>query len=160
MMMKVARERAGTVLSSYDPARAAWAGAVASAAYAAEMYVDMAVTGSAFDDVQLVESVIRGHKSRVPWLGMAIHLINGAMLAQIYAGIVRPLLRGPSWVRGLAFGVLFLASVWPLTPLVDRIHPQIKRGAMPKLAAPVPFGQNVARHLVFGLVLGWLCGKK
>lgn len=144
------------VATSYDPAQAALAGVAASAAYAAEMYVDMAVTGSTFDDVQLVESALRGRKTRIPLLGMAVHLANGAALAQIYAVAVRPRLRGPAWARGLVFGALFLAAVWPLTPLVDRLHPQIRAGTMPHLAAPVPFAQNVARHLVFGLVLGWL----
>lgn len=143
-------------LRSIINARAALAGAVASAAYAAEMYADIAITGSDFDDVQLVESSLRGHKSRVPWLGMTIHLANGAALGIVYHSGIQRFLRGPSWLRGLQFGLIFLAAVWPSVPLVDRVHPLIKRGDMPKLAAPVPFAQNVARHLVFGLVLGLL----
>ncbi len=136
---------------------AALAGTVAAAAYAAEMYVDKAVTGSDFDDIQLVESAIRGRMARVPVLGMTIHLANGAALAVIYDQFVRPRLRGPAWARGLTFGVMFLAAVWPLTPLVDRLHPLIQRGEMPRLARPMPFAQNVARHLVFGLVVGLVC---
>ncbi len=140
---------------------AALAGTVAAAAYAAEMYVDKAVTGSDFDDIQLVESAIRGRMARVPVLGMSIHLANGAALAVIYDQLVRPRLRGPAWVRGLTFGLMFLAAVWPLTPLVDRLHPLIRRGEMPRLARPTPFAQNVARHLVFGLVVGLVCpGRK
>jgi len=144
------------IVKPYNPIQAALAGVLASAAYAAEMYLDKAISGSSFDDIQLIESAIRGHESTIPWLGMLIHLANGAALAQIYAGVVRPRLRGPEWVRGLTFGMIFLAAVWPLTPLVDQVHPLIKSGKMPLLAAPVPFLQNVARHIVFGLVLG-LC---
>ncbi len=138
--------------------QAALAGAVAAVAYAAEMYADIAVTGYRFDDVQLVESAMRGQTARVPWLGMAIHLANGAGLGLVYNGVIRPRLRGPGWARGIVFGLLFLGTVWPLTPLVDRAHPLIRRGALPKLARPVPFAQNLARHLVFGAVLGALCG--
>ena len=139
-----------------DP-RAAAAGALASVAYAAEMYADIAATGYRFDDVQLVESAIRGRTARVPLLGMAVHLANGAGLGMLYSAFVRPHLHGPGWARGIIFGLGFLAAVWPTTPLVDRSHPLIRRGELPKLAAPTPFAQNLARHLVFGAVLGALC---
>lgn len=139
-----------------DLGRAALAGACASAAYAAEMYVDMAATGSQFDDVQLVESAIRGHTSRLPVLGMAVHLLNGAALGGVYAVVAEPRLPGPAWVKGLVFGQLFLLAVWPTVPLVDRFHPLIQRGEIPKLTRRITFAQNVARHSVFGLVLGLL----
>lgn len=142
------------IFKPYHPLRAAIAGVLASAAYAAEMYADIALSGSKFDDVQLVESTVFGHTSPIPWVGMLIHLANGAALAQIYASVIRPRLRGPEWVRGLTFGMIFLAAVWPLTPLVDRTNPLITSGQMPHLFAPIPFLQNLARHVVFGLVLG------
>jgi hypothetical protein len=147
-------ERIRTRLAHFCDPRAAAAGALASAAYAAEMYLDEAVTGYRFDDVQLLETALRGRTARVPVAGMVLHLANGAGLGLIYHAVVAPRLRGPAWVRGLAFGMLFLGTVWPLTPLVDRVHPAIRRGELPKLATPVAFGQNLARHLVFGLVLG------
>lgn len=140
----------------FDPARAALAGAVASAAYAAEMYVDMAVTGSRLDDVQLLEGAIRGKRARVPVLGMALHLLNGAALGEVYAAIAAPYLPGPRWAKGVTFGALFLVAVWPAVPLLDRIHPLIKQGELPPLNRPVSIGQNVARHLVFGAVLALL----
>ncbi len=138
----------------FDPTRAAIAGAAASAAYALEMYLDIAATGSRFDDVQLVESAIRGRTSRVPALGMAIHLLNGAALGEIYAAVAEPLLPGPAWIKGLIFGELFLLAAWPSVPLIDRYHPLIRSGEMPRLAQRITFLQNVARHTVFGLVLG------
>lgn len=140
----------------FDPTRAALAGAVASAAYAAEMYVDMAVTGSQFDDVQLLEGAIRGKRARAPLLGMALHLLNGAALGEVYAAVAAPRLPGPAWLKGVTFGALFLLAVWPSVPLVDKYHPLIKRGELPTLNRRVAFGQNVARHLVFGVVLALL----
>ena len=135
--------------------RAAVAGAAASALYAAEMYADIAVTGSHFDDVQLIEGLIRGRQARVPVLGMAIHLLNGAALGEVYA-LAEPRLPGPAWVKGLIFGQLFLLAVWSGAPLVDRYHPLVKRGELPKLNRPLPFAQNVSRHLVFGVALALL----
>lgn len=134
---------------------AALAGAIASAVYAGEMYLDIALTGYPFDDVQLLEGLLRGRKARFPILGMIVHLLNGSALGVVYA-VVKPLLPGPNWLKGLLFGALFLLTVWPLTPLVDRTHPLIRRGELPKLTVPTAFGQNVARHLLFGLVLGFL----
>jgi hypothetical protein len=134
---------------------AALSGALASAAYAGEMYLDIAITRYPFDDVQLLEGLLRGRTARVPVLGMSVHLLNGAALGVVYA-IVKPWLPGPNWLRGFLFGILFLLCAWPLTPLIDRTHPLIKRGQLPKLNTPVAFGQNIARHLVFGLTLGLL----
>jgi hypothetical protein len=90
---------------------------------------------------------------------MALHLANGAALGGLYHAVVEPHLRGPGWRRGVVFGMVFLGTVWMTTPLVDRMHPEIRAGRMPRLFAPVPFAQNVARHLVFGAMLGALCAR-
>ncbi|HEY7021936.1 MAG TPA: DUF6789 family protein [Ktedonobacterales bacterium] len=134
---------------------AAFAGAAASAVYAGEMYLDIALTGNPLDDLQLLEGALRGRKARIPILGMLVHLLNGSALGIVYA-VVKPLLPGPNWLKGALFGLLFVLGVWPLTPVLDRIHPLIKRGELPKFNTPVAFGQNIVRHLLFGLVLGLL----
>jgi hypothetical protein len=134
---------------------AIFAGAAASAVYAGEMYLDIALTGNPLDDMQLLEGALRGRKARVPILGMLVHLLNGSALAVVYA-LVKPLLPGPNWLKGTLFGALFLVAVWPLTPLLDRIHPLIRRGDLPRFNTPVALGQNIVRHLVFGLILGLL----
>ena len=101
---------------------AMFAGAAASTVYAGEMYLDIALTGNPLDDVQLLEGALRGRKAQVPILGMLVHLLNGSALAVVYA-LVKPLLPGPNWLKGTLFGSLFLVAVWPLTPVLDRIHP-------------------------------------
>src|SRR6476646_9129872 len=144
-----------TIPSRINLPSAMFAGAAASAVYAGEMYLDIALTGNPLDDVQLLEGALRGHKARIPILGMLVHLLNGSALAVVYA-LVKPLLPGPNWLKGTLFGALFLVAVWPLTPLLDRIHPLIRRGDLPRFNTPVALGQNIVRHLVFGLVLGLL----
>jgi hypothetical protein len=134
---------------------AIFAGGAASAVYAGEMYLDIALTGNPLDDLQLLEGALRGRKARFPVLGMLVHLLNGSALGIVYA-VVRPLLPVPNWLKGALFALLFVLGVWPLIPLLDRIHPLIKRGELPKFNTPIAFGQNIARHLIFGLVLGLL----
>ena len=89
---------------------AVFAGAAASAVYAGEMYLDIALTGNPLDDVQLLEGALRGRKAQVPLLGMLVHLLNGSALAVVYA-LVKPLLPGPNWLKGDAFRRLFLVAV-------------------------------------------------
>ncbi len=139
----------------FHPARAALAGLAASAAYVAEMYLDIAVTGSRVDDLQLIEGALRGRDVSLPALGLALHLANGAALGEVFAA-VESRLPGPGWVRGLLFGELFLVFVWSGVPLLDRYHPLIRRGALPKLASRTAFAQNLVRHAVFGATLGVL----
>jgi hypothetical protein len=144
-----------SIPSHINISSAVLAGAAASAVYAGEMYLDIALTGNPLDDLQLLEGALRGRKARVPILGMLVHLLNGGALGIVYS-IVKPLLPGPNWLKGTLFGLLFVLGVWPLTPLLDRIHPLIRRGELPRFNTPVAFGQNIARHLIFGLVLGLL----
>lgn len=134
---------------------AIFAGAAASAVYAGEMYLDIALTGNPLDDLQLLEGALRGRKARIPILGLLVHLLNGSALGIVYAAL-KPLLPGPNWLKGTLFGLLFVLGVWPLTPVLDRIHPLIRRGDLPRFNTPIAFGQNVARHVLFGLVLGLL----
>jgi hypothetical protein len=133
----------------------ALSGVAASGAYAAEMPVDIAITGNGLDDVQLMQGLLTGQKRRVPVAGMIGHLANGAALGMVYA-LVRRWLPGPNWVKGTSFGLLFLIAAWPLTPFADRRHPLVRRGELPPIATQVSWWQNVARHAVFGLVLGLL----
>jgi hypothetical protein len=144
-----------TIPSRINLPSAVFVGAAASAVYAGEMYLDIALTGNPLDDLQLLEGALRGRKARSPILGLLVHLLNGSALAVVYA-VVKPLLPGPNWLKGTLFGLLFVLGVWPLTPLLDRIHPLIRRGDLPRFNTPTAFGQNVARHLLFGLVLGLL----
>jgi len=144
-----------TIPSRINLPSAVFAGAAASAVYAGEMYLDIALTGNPLDDLQLLEGALRGRKARSPILGLLVHLLNGSALAVVYA-VVKPLLPGPNWLKGTLFGLLFVLGVWPLTPLLDRIHPLIRRGDLPGFNTLTAFRQNVARHLLFGLVLGLL----
>ncbi len=144
---------------AWNPRRAAAAGLAATIAYSIAMEGDMSLTGNRFSDVRFIEGLIAREATpprRVHWLAWGIHLLNGVMLGEIYAAALKRFLPGPNWVKGAIFGELFIVAAWWLTPLADKHHPMIKSGELPKLANWTSFVQNIARHLVFGLVLGLL----
>jgi len=143
-------------LVSVNYSRLALAGAVATGVYTLAMYVDIALTGNDADDVQLIEGIVRGERKHWPIVGWIGQLGNGYGLAGLYASVFDRLLPGPGWLRGLLFGEGFILAVWPLTPLLDRYHPLIRRGQLPRYCRLLPLVQNLVRHGLFGLALGLL----
>jgi hypothetical protein len=139
--------------------RAALAGLGATAVYSLVMEADMALTGNRYSDVRFIQGLLPGKASRShqgALLAWGLHFLNGILLAELYAAVFKRFLPGPNWLKGAMFGELFLASAWGLAPLVDRYHPLTRRGELAKLATWTSFLQNIVRHLVFGLLLGWL----
>ncbi|HVB62796.1 MAG TPA: DUF6789 family protein [Ktedonobacteraceae bacterium] len=143
----------------WQPGAAAVAGTLATAAYSVAMEGDIVITGNRFSDVRFIQGLMgkKASKQR-KFLALAwiLHFLNGIALAEIYAAAAKRLLPGPDWLKGAIFGELFVIGMWPLTPIADKYHPLIKDGDLPQLANRTAFLQNIGRHLVFGLVLGWL----
>jgi hypothetical protein len=139
--------------------RAAYAGVLATVAYTIAMEVDMTLTGNRFNDIHFIQGMIGGtepQKKRFLFLAWTLHLLNGALLGEIYAAIFKRFLPGPNWLKGAIFGELFILSAWWFTPFVDKHHPLIKSGELPKLATWTSFLQNIVRHFIFGVTLGLL----
>src|SRR3954469_19955264 len=131
--------------------RGALAGAVAAGVWAVQQPLDKRIFGTDYDDVELLGKLVtRG--PGWPAAGAAIHVANGAVFGAAYANLA-PRLPLPSWARGPAAALAEHASTWPLTALVDSMHPA--RDDLPRLlASPRVFAQATWRHLVFGIVLG------
>jgi hypothetical protein len=139
--------------------RAAYAGMIATVAYTIAMEGDMALTGNRFNDIRFIQGMIGGkeaQKKRFSLLAWTLHLLNGALLGEIYAALFKRFLPGPNWLKGAIFGELFILSAWWLTPIADKNHPMIQSGELPKLATWISFFQNIVRHFVFGITLGLL----
>ncbi len=143
----------------WRPGRAAVAGLLATAAYSLAMEGDMSITGNRFSDVRFIQGLMGSRATQqkrflaFSWL---LHFINGIALAELYAAVLKRFLPGPNWLKGAIFGEIFIVGAWWLTPLADKYHPLIKNGELPRLANWKSFMQNIARHLVFGLILGLL----
>ncbi|MFN8540160.1 MAG: hypothetical protein U0232_22105 [Thermomicrobiales bacterium] len=139
--------------SGYDPQAAAVAGAVASAAYLAEMAVDLPLLDCPTNDLLLQGGLISQDRRVWPLLGTAMHFGFGVALAQVYSAVGRRL-PGPPWLRGVLFTMVENTLLWGIVPLFDRFHPAIRAGQLPKMNRPIPFLQQVLRHLAYGAVLG------
>ncbi len=148
---------------SWQWGRAAFAGVFATVVYTIAMEGDIALTGNRFDDIRFIQGIIGGkeaQKKRFSILAWTFHLLNGVLLGEAYAAIFKRFLPGPNWLKGAIFGELFILSVWWLTPFVDKHHPMIKSGELPKLVTWTSFLQNVVRHLIFGITLGLIYRDK
>ena len=129
------------------------AGIVATVAFNAVMYTDMAVTGIPVDIVAAMGQVIVGENEYAQTVGHAIHFTNGIGLALLFGYVVVPISRKitklPIIITAVAYAVIELViAVW--------------LGMLPALGAGIA-GINIApevavmtllRHLTFGLVLG------
>jgi hypothetical protein len=147
------------IARKWRPGRAAVAGLLATAAYSLAMEGDMSITGNRFSDVRFIQGLMgtrASQQKRFLALSWLLHFINGVALAELYAAVLKRFLPGPNWLKGAIFGETFIVGAWWLTPLADKYHPLIKNGELPRLANWKSFMQNIARHLVFGLILGLL----
>lgn len=140
--------------SAHRSAAGLIAGAIASVAFLIAMALDIAVTRRRSNDLRLLSGMIPGFGGLWPVLGTAIHMFNGTALGIIY-GHVQHTLPGPGWFKGTLFGLIENSLLWPIIIVLDRVHPDIKAGKLPQFNRPVPFVQEIFRHVVYGAVLGW-----
>ncbi len=128
----------GQVISRrWRPERAAVAGLLATTAYSIAMEGDMAITRNRFSDVRFIQGLMGKQataQKKFLLLAWILHMLNGVVLAELYAAVFKRFLPGPDWLKGAIFGELFIVAAWWLTPLADRYHPLIKNGELPKLA--------------------------
>jgi hypothetical protein len=134
----------------------ALAGAVAAGVWAAQQPIDKRLFDSDYDDVELLGKLV-GRDASWPAAGTALHLYNGAVFGAVYAQ-VRPFVAGPPVLAGVMAGLAEHVALWPLTRLADRHHPA--RGELTSLAGNRrAFAQAAWRHVLFGLVLGFVEGR-
>jgi hypothetical protein len=146
----------GAPPASATPARSAAAGAAAALVWALVEPLDRRLFGSPYSDVALLGKwLTRGRHWRAA--GLAVHVANGALFGLAFHAVRARTQADP---RRLAM-VLALAenaALYPLAPLVDRLHPAAGDPSVGPLARPRVFLQETGRHAVFGLVLGRLAG--
>jgi hypothetical protein len=133
--------------------RAALAGALAAAAWAAAEPVAQRVFATPYSDVRALGRPF----SRRHWrlAGTAVHLANGAA-----AGIAFERLGLRGWKAGVVAFEAETIATWPLMALVDRFHPDSRSGAWPPfLRNGRVFAQEVAVHALFGAILGSLAPR-
>jgi hypothetical protein len=133
--------------------RGALAGMVGAVAMLVAMALDLALTRRKTNDLRLLAGMVPGGRRAWPVIGTFMHVINGAALGALF-GRIHHGLPGPAWMRGLIFGQVENALLWPVIVVLDHVHPDVKRGELERYNRPVPFLAEVFRHAVFGAVLG------
>jgi hypothetical protein len=128
------------------------AGIVAAGAWAAaEPLVGRATGAPWYSDVRLLGRLLTRRGAWRP-LGVAAHLANGAAFGAAFER-----LGGRGWRQGLAAAELENAGLWAGMVVIDRIHPDRRSGAWPRLLTNRRvIAHEVAVHALFGLVLGAL----
>jgi len=130
--------------------RGAAAGAVAASAWCALEPQAARAFGTRYSDVRLLGRMVPGAGDRWPVAGCAVHVANGAAFGAAFAVAGA---RGPR--AGVAWAAAETLATWPGMVLLDRVHPDRRSGHWPPLLTDRRvFGQEVAMHLVFGLLLG------
>jgi hypothetical protein len=130
---------------------AAAAGAVAAAAWiAAEPAIRRAVGGT-HRELRLISGLLFSGRGRAG-LGLAVHMANGAAF-----GLAFHRLGGHGVRRAVLAAQAENAVLWPGMAVVDRVHPDVRSGAWPRLLTDRgTIAQEIGGHLVFGVVLGAL----
>ena len=135
--------------------RSASAGVAAALAYLAEQELDRRLLNPRSDDLLLGGLVTSNTRIRRP-LGLAMHLIAGALFGVTFTRVAAPRLRGPDWLRGVVAAQLENAALWPIVVLLDRVHPAVRRGDLARLNRPPYVLQQVLRHVALGATVGLL----
>ncbi len=131
--------------------RAALAGAAAAGAWAAAEPALRRATGGYHSQARLIGGLV-APRGRWREAGIAVHLANGAMF-----GVAFDRLGLAGAGAGIVAAEAENALLWPLTAVLDRVHPDVRAGTWPPMARnPHAFAQEVLGHAVFGAVLGVL----
>lgn len=129
------------------------AGAVAATVWALQQPLDKRMSGSRYDDVELLGKLVtrrRGWRAA----GLALHAGNGAAFGAVYA-LARPRLPGAPLAQAVAAAMIENFGFWPLGRLIDRFHPT-RSELEPLTGNHRALAQATWRHLVFGVALGVL----
>lgn len=137
--------------------RGALAGAAAAAVWAAAEPGVARLVGppAGYSDIRLLGALLTGDGKRWRAAGLATHLVNGALFGTVFAR-----LGARGWRQGLVAAQAENVVLWPCMALLDRVHPDRRSGAWPRLAGHRRvFAYEVAVHALFGATLGALGGR-
>lgn len=137
-----------------NPARAAAAGLVGTAAMTALLLIEPSVGLPKVAMGEVLGSSLgltSAHLTIGPAVGWILHFAIGTLLALVYAAILERRLPGSAAIRGLLYGALvFLVAQLVFMPLVG--GGVFSRGDGELLAG------SLLGHLVYGGLTGWIYG--
>ena len=109
-------------------------------------------TPARYSDVRLLGALLTFDGARWREAGLAAHLVNGAVFGALFETT-----GGRGWKQGVALAQVENLTLWPGMAVIDRIHPDRRSGAWPRLVtSPRVFAYEAAVHALFGATLGLL----
>lgn len=140
-------------------ARLVIAGILGTLAFNAVMYADISITGIPVDIVATMGSLAVGESEYTEIVGHAIHFANGIGLSLLFGYVALPISKRikklPTIVYGIAFALVELViAVWLV------MLPMLGAGIAGLNIGPEVAIMTLARHLVFGAVLGLAMWRK
>lgn len=142
-----------TVISNNKFLRLVFGGIIATVAFDAVMYADIAITGIPLDIVTTLGQLTVGENQSTQFVGHVIHFTNGIGLALLFGYAVLPIskriIQLPVWIYATIFALIeVVVAVWFV------MLPSLGVGiAGLNIAPEVPIITAI-RHVVFGIVLG------
>lgn len=152
--------RVGHGWTMRDVLDGAGAGALAAVAYLAAQGADIRLFANRTDDLAIHGRIFSADPRRWRTVGAVLHCTAGAALGAIYAGWPRRRLTAalPPWTAGVLFLLGENTLLYPLLAIMHRYHPAWREGVLESYYQPLTAGQQVWRHIVFGIALGALLG--
>jgi hypothetical protein len=129
--------------------RAIWAGIVGTILFNIVMYIDIAVTGIPADIPTLLGSKLVGEGSGALFVGHLVHVLNGIVLAIIFAALLPHMPGKNNVVKGVLFAVAeLIGGVWLfMLPIMGAGFMGLgMAGAIPVI--------TLLRHLAYGVGIG------
>jgi hypothetical protein len=144
------------------PGRTILAGSVATLVMTLMIYAAPHLGGPRMDIAAMLGSRLHGGQMPAPqsgywWIGLMMHVINGAILFPLlYAFLLYPLLPGPPWAKGLTWGlVLWFVQEAMVMPMMGNGFFSTK-APDPRMAVMA----GLMAHLIYGTILGALAGPQ
>lgn len=134
-------------------------GIIGTLAFNAVMYADIAITGIPVDIVATLGSLAVGESEYTEIVGHVIHFANGIGLALLFGYVALPISKRIKKLSTIVYGIVFalvelVIAVWIV------MLPMLGAGIAGLNIGPEVAVMTLARHLVFGAVLGLAMWRK
>jgi uncharacterized protein YndB with AHSA1/START domain len=131
--------------------RYAAAGALAAVVWRAVEPLLRRIFGHPYSDPELITAfVATGRTRRV--LDYVVQATGGVLFGSLFARF-----GGRTSRQAVATAMVENTALFPLLPVMDRYHPEVRSGNWPPLSrSPRAVAVSYSGHILFGLLLGWL----
>lgn len=152
-------------LRAYSLPAAGWAilgGFLGTVAFSVLMFAGPMMGMPPMDLPTMLGTMFTTNMSPAFWIGLVMHFFIGSViLALVYSFFVANALPGPSWLRGVVYGVgVWVVAMAVVMPMIGAIHPLVAAGMMPapgffvSSMGPMAAVGSLIGHLVYGAILG------